>query len=146
MLNVFTEVRAYALIQVPDIAQTVEILGCPEHGPIISRFCPKCGQARQKVSRVFHQAPQVNEWLPNEMMDAVYQPEGIEGLPPNTILIIGNRNNVADGVDGECVEITFATISGCLTEFNTHYADVLKIIRDNAQSVEVKFGLVTYVM
>lgn len=147
-----TYIGAYALVRAAPVAVQRTERACPTHGaqPHGAAFCPRCGQTITEIVRSEMRPARLYDLLPErEFEDVLHSPVDIadfDGLDDDELIALGNESAAGQVEDGDIMEITPEVIAQCLTDFQNHYARVLTVLASRALSVEIKFGVVHYVM
>lgn len=143
--SISVHIGAYVEIKAPPM-QVVK-RNCFEHGAMQSLYCPLCGRPTGVVSRKSTSSHTLYSLLGDDYEDVLAEVEQYK--PTGLIIATGNMNNDKTHIDVDTYtttinEIRPEVLGELIAEFNTFYAGVLAVLRERAESVEVKFGVITY--
>lgn len=144
-----TYIGAYALVKAAPVAVQRKERACPTHGtqPQGAYFCPRCGQPITEIFRNEVRPATLYDLLPeSEFEDVLFSPWDIDGLADGELIALGDESAAGQVEDDDVMEITPEVIAQCLTDFQNHYAHILGVLASRVLSVEIKFGVVHYVM
>jgi len=125
---------------------------CPKNKKHIVRhdakYCPTCGtQTSRKTSK---KIPYLYELLEgHEREEDLVEPFTMDDFSDTHMLMIGNlvSNNLPTDIDFDDykpTEITPELIDLYIKNFKEVYAEVIEVLRERTESIEIKFGALSY--
>lgn len=138
----YVHVGAYLEIKTSTIERTSWYKTCPlKHHKSLDPFCPTCGQKQDQENVTEY--PSLYELLGDEFEDEIFQLWEKKG----TILAAGNQRRLPDHHPQDqyfTAEITHDMIDTYLENFAKNYVAVIDMLREKAESVQIKFGVIHY--
>ena len=151
-LDISVYIGAYVEIKAPPMSVVDEVRECPTHGSMkllnmSFGFCPLCGQEAVIVEKRSTTSHTLYSLLGDEYEDVLSEVE--QHRPAGLIIATGNsykdKSHIRVDTDVNTIsEIRPEIPTELVAAFNEFYADVLAVLRQRAESVEVKFGVITY--
>lgn len=140
-------IGAYVEIKAPPMSVVDEVRKCLEHGAMNSLYCPLCGRPTVVTEKRNTSSHTLYSLLGDEYEDVLSEVE--QYRPTGLIVATGNdyrdKSHLRVDTDVTTISEIRPEIPGELVAaFNEFYADVLAVLRQRAERVEVKFGVITY--
>ena len=145
-MDISVYIGAYVEIKASTMAIVDEWRECPTHGVVMSLFCPNCGTATVVTQKRSTSSHTLYSLLGDEYEDVLSE---VHDAKKGLIIATGNDTRDKAHVSVDTYTTTINEIkpeipAELVAAFNEFYADVLAVLRQRAESVEVKFGVVTY--
>ncbi len=139
-------IGAYVEIKAKPMEVVDEERKCLEHGAMKSLYCPLCGRPTVVVSKKSASSHTLYTLLGDDYEDVLSE---VYDAKKGLIIATGNHHHDKSHIYVDTYATTISEIkpevpAELVSAFSEFYADVLRVLRERAESVEVKFGVITY--
>ena len=142
-------VGAYIVAMIEPIVIKRKTLSCKLHSDksfddtLI--YCPFCGQKLSVLIENKSCYPHIDDVLPRPHIDTLLH-AAFDTSNYDTMIFIGNQKEDGWMEDVGTIEITLEMIDLTLNKFKKKYEEVIAILKQRTKSLEIRFGVVRYIM
>ena len=148
--SIKTYVGAYIVAMIEPIVIKRKTLSCKSHSDksfddtLI--YCPFCGQKLSVLIENESCYPHIDDVLPRQHIDTLLHVAFEDTNNYDTMIFIGNQKEDGWMEDVGTIEITLEMIDLTINKFKKKYEEVIAILKQRTKSLEIRFGVVRYIM